>query len=194
MVSSYSFFSVVASITSIVGTVPYLHSIIKGKTRPSAASWWSWAILAGIALFSSKAGGAPWQVLLLPAWLCLLQLTVALLSLRFGDNTWDRFNKISIIGAFASIILWILTGNPFIALGLTIVADLFASIPNFRHVAENPKQENRLGWSIGWLSGVFELFAIENWDFASSGWALYFFLNMSIVMYFLLRKSAVPKA
>ena len=188
MITLHDLFGIIAFIISAIAFIPYFISIFKGKTEPSTASWWTWTILALVATASSFAAGADWQVLILPAWLCLSQLAVAIVSIKYGDNHWDLRNKLCVAGAFVSIVLWIVTGNPLIALGLTILADLFASIPNFRHVAKNPELEDRFAWSLGWLSALLEIFAIKNWNFASSGWAIYFILNMSVVLFFLYRR------
>ncbi len=186
--SYFEVFGILAPIASLVGFVPYLRSILKGKTKPSSASWWTWTILVFVTTISSWAGGAPWQVLLLPASLCVTQFVVCILSIKFGDKKWDLRNKICVGGAIFGILLWVFTGNPLLALGLSIVSDLFASIPNFRHVFHNPEQENKLAWTIGWLSAVFEILAIKNWTFAESSWAIYFILNMSVVLYLLYRR------
>jgi hypothetical protein len=81
----------------------------------------------------------------------------------------------------------VITREPLLALGFTIIADLFASLPNFRHVAKNPEHEDKLAWGIGWLSAVLVLFAISEWNLASSSWAVYYFLNMSLIFYLLSR-------
>lgn len=188
MIDIYEIFGIAAPIVSLVAFIPYFRSILKGKTRPSSPSWWTWTILAFVIVLSSWAGGAPWQVLLLPAWLCISHLAVSILSIKFGDNKLDLRNKICVGSAIFAILLWILTGNPLLALGLSILSDLFASIPNFRHVYLNPEQEDRIAWTIGWLSAVLEVLAIKNWTFAESGWALYFILNLTIILFFLYRK------
>ncbi len=184
----YQFFGVAAPIISLIAFVPYLKSIFKGETKPSAASWWTWAILALVATTSAWVGGAPWPVLLLPGWLFVSQLGVAILSIKYGDNHWDKKNKVYVGGAILSILIWIVTGNPLIALGLTILSDLFASMPNFRHVARNPEQEDKLAWSLGWFSGLFVILAIQHWSFVESAWAIYFILNYTVIMYFIYRK------
>jgi hypothetical protein len=184
----YEIFGIAAPIVSLVAFIPYFISILKGKTKPSSASWSTWAILMFVITASSWASGAPWQVLLLPAWLCFSQLAGAILSIKYGDNKWDLRNKICVGGAILGILLWALTGDPLLALVLSIIADLFASIPNFRHVFLNPKQEDKLAWAIGWLSAVFQILAVAEWNFASGGWSVYFLLNESLILYFLYRK------
>ena len=187
--NNYEIFGIIASIVSVISFIPYLISIFKGETKPSSASWWTWTILMFIAVISSWAGGAPWQILLLPSWLCISQLVVSILSIKYGDNDWDLLNKLYIGGAIIGLLLWVLTGNPLLALGFSIVADLFASIPNFRHVFFNPEQEDRFAWTLGWLAAFFEILAIKNWTFASSAWPIYFILNMTVVLFFLYKRN-----
>lgn len=176
-----------ATILSVVAFVPYIRSILQNKTRPSSASWWTWTLLAFITVISSRAAGAPWAVLILPIWLCISQLGVAILALKQGDNNWDRLNQFCVAGALAGTLLWVVTGEPLIALLVSIVADFLASVPNFRHIWKNPEQENRLGWMLGWGSAMLEILTIRNWSLAESGWAIYFFINMSIVFILLYR-------
>ncbi len=181
------FFAIAAGVFSVIAFVPYIRAIIKGQTKPSGASWWTWSLLAGITIASSRSAGAPIQVLILPAWLCFSQLGVAFLSLRYGDNNWDLLNKLCVGGALFGIVLWFITGQPLIALLLSVIADFFASIPNIRHVWTHPEQEDRLGWTLGWLSGVFEVLAISTWSFAESGWATYFLLHQTAVLFLVWR-------
>ncbi len=184
---SNTFFAISAGILSVVGLFPYVWSIINGQTKPSGASWWTWALLGFTTVLSSWFAGASWQVLLLPTWLCLVYLVVAILSIKRGDNKWDLLNKLCVGGACLGIVFWLLTGQPLVALVISIIADIFASIPNFRHVWLHPKQENRLGWTLGWIASIFEVLAIHTWSIAESGWAIYFLCNMSVTLFLILR-------
>ncbi|OGI63261.1 hypothetical protein A2818_01820 [Candidatus Nomurabacteria bacterium RIFCSPHIGHO2_01_FULL_40_12] len=188
----YFIIGILAATLSMVAFVPYVRSIFKNQTKPSGASWWTWSILAMITVVSSKAAGAPWQVLILPLWLCLSQFGVAILSVKNGDNNWDFLNKFCVMSALLGIGLWLITGEPIIALLISIAADFLASVPNFRHAWVNPEQENRLGWTLGFGSAILEIFTIRNWSVAESGWAIYFFINMSIVL-FLVWRPALKK-
>jgi hypothetical protein len=188
----YSEIGVVATMLSVVAFIPYIRAIFKNQTKPSGASWWTWSILTIVTVISSRVAGAPWQVLMLPLWLCLSQLTVAILSIKRGDNNWDLLNKFCITGALLGILLWLVTGQPLIALLISVIADFLASIPNFRHVYLNPEQENRLGWTLGFGSAILEIFAISNWSVAESGWAIYFLINMGI-MFLLVWRPAFKK-
>ncbi|MSU55110.1 MAG: hypothetical protein EXS46_01045 [Candidatus Taylorbacteria bacterium] len=187
------FFGIAAGALSVIAFTPYVFSIVKGETRPSASSWWTWFLISLITTSSTWYAGATWAVLVLPVWLCFSYLVVSILSVKYGDNNWDLMNKFCVLGALVGAILWWITGEPLVALVISIVADVFASIPNFRHVLKNPEQENRLGWTLGWGTALLELFAVSQWSFGSlaeSGWAVYFFLNMTIVLLLLWRASA----
>jgi hypothetical protein len=186
-VNTHSVIGTLAAVVSVIGFIPYIISILKNKTRPSGASWWTWTLLAGITVISSRIAGAPWQVLILPMWLCASQLLVALLSIKKGDNNWDGLNKSCVGGALVGIVLWLITGQPLIALIFSIIADFFASIPNWRHAWRNPEQENIMGWTIGWFSAVLQLFAIRNWSIAESAWGIYFFATISVTLFLVLR-------
>lgn len=183
----YSAIGVAATTLSVVAFVPYIRSILKNQTKPSGASWWTWSILTIITVISSKVAGAPWQVLILPLWLCLSQLVVAVLSLKRGNNNWDLLNKLCVSGALTGALLWLITGQPLVALFFSVTADFLASIPNYRHIFTNPEQENRLGWTLGFGSAILEIFAIKTWSVAESGWAIYFLINMSISFFLVWR-------
>ena len=178
----YQLAGTVATILSVIAFIPYIIAIMRNKTRPSGASWWTWSILAFITVVSSRASGAPWQVLILPMWLGISQLGVAILSIKRGDNNWDLLNKACVGSALVGMGLWLVTGNPLIALSISIVTDFMASIPNFRHVWKNPEQENWMGWTLGFGSAILEIFAVQHWSLAESGWAVYFLINMGTVL------------
>ena len=182
-----NFFVIGASLVSVIASLPYIWSILKGQTRPSGASWWTWFFITVITVISSYFAGAPWQVLVLPVWLCFSQLIIAILSIKRGNNNWDRLNKFCVAGALIGVGMWIVTGQPLTALIISIIADIFASIPNFRHIWWNPEQENKTGWFLGWLSAVLQIFTITIWSVAESGWAIYFLCNMSLTLLLVFR-------
>ena len=179
---SHTFFGVAAPIFSIIAFIPYIRAIYKKETKPSGASWWTWTFINFVALASSRYAGAPWQVLLLPIWFCLSQIYIAILSTKYGDNNWDFGNKLCVAGACVGVALWIITGQPLLALIISIIADIFASIPNFRHVWTNPEQENRLGWTLGWGGIIFGVLAVSEWSLAEASLPIYFFLNSTVVV------------
>lgn len=176
------YFGLASGMVSVLAFMPYLGSIFKGQTRPSAASWWTWMLLTLVTVISSSYAGASLSVLILPTWLCFAQITIAILSLRYGDRTWDGLNKVCVASAGLGLVLWIIAGQPLFALFASIIADIFATIPTFRHAWSKPLEENRLGWTMGWVSGILLMFAVKEWSLAESGWAIYFLSCMTVIV------------
>lgn len=178
----YELFGLAAAIVSAVAFVPYVLSIFRGETRPAGASWWTWSLLTATTVLSSWSAGAPWEVLVLPSWLCFSQLSVAFFSIKRGDHNWDLLNKICVAAACAGLVLWLLSGQALLALVISITADVFASVPNLRHAWKSPQEENRLGWSLGFGSAVLVVLAISEWSVAEAGWAIYFLCSMTLTV------------
>ena len=186
----YQIFGILAGIASVIAFAHYIFWILRRGTRPSQAAWWSWALIALVYTASSWAAGASWQVLILPAWLCFSQLAVAVISLKYGDKTWDRLNIWCVVGAIVAgfgISIWHVTNEPLAAFLIAIIADCLASVPNFRHAWKDPEQEDRLGWVLGWISAILAVFAIEQRNLANAGFGIYFFITMTVVVAFVWR-------
>ena len=186
---NHHFFGISAGVISVLSFIPYIRAILKGSTRPSGPSWWTWFLITTVTVSSSWASGATWQVLILPIWLCFSQAFIALLSLKRGDNNWDKLNIFCIGFSVVGLLLWLFTKQPLYALALSILADIFASIPNIRHVWKNPEQEDKLAWSLGWLSSLLQIFAISIWTLAEAGWTSYFFVSMTITLVIIFKPS-----
>lgn len=183
--SFYEIFGIMAGIASFVAITHYVIAIFKKGTRPSQAAWWSWGLIALVYATSNWAADASWQVLILPVWLCFSQLFVAVLSLRYGDSKWDKLNLWCVVGAIIAgfgITVWHSTGDPRTALIIAIIADCFASVPNFRHAWTHPEEEDRFGWLFGWISAIFALLAIEHRNLTDASFGIYFFFTMTAVM------------
>ena len=65
MISAKEAFGLVAFAAAAVGTIPYIYSIIKGKTRPHFFTWLVWAILTVmifIIQLTQGAGPGAWHM------------------------------------------------------------------------------------------------------------------------------------
>ena len=49
---------VLASILAIVGNIPYLRDVIKGKVKPHPYTWFIWTIVSCVVFFGQVAKGA----------------------------------------------------------------------------------------------------------------------------------------
>ena len=171
------------AMVGLIAFLPYWTDIYKGKTRPSQARWWTWTMLTVISTVGKYRAGADWQVIVLPAMLCLAQVTTAVWSVTRGDNDWGWFNSICVVLAIlAAVLIWRYTNDPKLVLTLGIVGDGLGFIPTLRHIKAKPQEENYLAWKLGWISALLELFIVTKWNFANAAWPIYYFVAMTITI------------
>ena len=108
-----------AGIFSLLGFVPYIVTILQGKTSPNRASWSIWASLGIVLAVSNYSAGAKETMWLLTAY-AFCQITIAVLSLKYGEGGWNTFDRTCLLGAFISIVLWQLFDSPLIAITISI--------------------------------------------------------------------------
>jgi hypothetical protein len=85
-----------------------------------------------------------------------------------------------------AVILWLITGTGLIAIVLSILADLLASIPTAIKSYRDPSSEHNTVYRNGAISAVITMLAIQHGTFAAFAFPFYIFLNCS-VLYILIR-------
>lgn len=133
--------SAAATIIAIVSFVPYIRSMLQGKTHPHTFSWLIWTIVAYIAGFGQLAAGGgvgAWAVLT-TAVLCSW---VTQHAFRHGKITITKGDKINLAIALAAIPLWMITGDPMLSVMLAATTDLIAFWMTARKTYHLPYSEN----------------------------------------------------
>jgi len=174
--------STLAGILFLAGYVPYIRAILKGTTKPAKTSWLIWSILDTITLCSLWAKHAVnGQIIgaLAGAWI------VTFLALRYGKPGWERRDVFCLIGAGVGLIAWALFREPAVALAISVVVLLIGSVPTVDRSRKHPEQENKLAWTLWWLSCVAAIAAIEKWTFVNAAQQVAFTIVESTMMYIL---------
>jgi hypothetical protein len=166
---------IIAGILSLFGYIPYIISIFQQKTRPNQVSWWVWSIIGSILVSSYYSAGATHTL-----WVPLAQLTcqipIALLSLKYGEGgKLHQLDKLCLVGAALSLLLWWRSGSPMVALAINIGMDMLGAIPTLRKTYHVPASEDLLSWSIFWISNALNLLALEHWSVSLLAYPLYLF-------------------
>ncbi|OGE84246.1 MAG: hypothetical protein A3B23_00430 [Candidatus Colwellbacteria bacterium RIFCSPLOWO2_01_FULL_48_10] len=177
---------ILAGVLTIIEFVPYIYSIVKGKTKPERASWSIWALVTAIGLASFYSSGARETIWMLVAYVAAT-ITVSLLSIRYGVGGWTKFDRYIIFSCALCLVVWWLTGSPLIALAMTITIDALAALPTIRKTYYHPESEDRLAWVISLSAGGLNLLAVEKWDFAHASYPIYLFIMIGIVTELILR-------
>lgn len=182
----------VAGIISLIAFVPYFISIIKGKTKPNKVTWLIWTLLGILLYLSYKEAGAN-ETLWVPLIYIICPFFTIILSIKYGIGGWTRFDKLCLVGALVSTLLWIITGSPTTALSLFLLIDLFGALPTVKKAYVAPEQESKLAWFLMCLANCVNLFAVQDFQLSILIYPLYTFIIGIIIFGLLIRHPNIIK-
>lgn len=182
-------FGYISAILMILSVIPYIRSILKGKTKPHRMTWLIWSILTIIALFSQWAKGGTWS-LLLTAGDAIAIIIVFIFSFKYGVYGFRKIDIVSLVGAGASLLLWYFTKEPAFALFLIILVDLIGASLTVVKAWHNPETENWVGWAICAVGGFLGFLAVGELNFILLSYPIYIcFINLVMAIIILARKN-----
>jgi hypothetical protein len=161
-----------SGLLSLAGFIPYILAILRGKTRPSLATWGIWAGVGAILCASAWAAGARASIWT-PVSYTLGPAMVTLFALRHGERSLTRFDLGCIAAAVASLGLWYVAKTPVVALLINIAIDLVGALPTLRKTWHDPGSEDRLAWGLFCAGNLLNLAAVERWSFAEAVYPVY---------------------
>lgn len=177
---------VVSSLLTILGVVPYIIEIIKGKTKPRIVSWLVWATLTGIAAAATwSSGDYPTAVLLTAS--TIATFSVVLLGLHHGDRRFARLDVICLLGAIVGLVLWQLFDSPEIAVVVMVLIDLVGGIPTLIHCWQKPHEETFITFFISFIGSLLVLIVTTDWTITAVLYPLFLVginLTMSSIIFF----------
>jgi hypothetical protein len=183
-------FIAVAILLRLMAGGGYLISTLRGKAKPNIVSWSLWSLTALIAFAAQicKGGGSEALVTLAIASGPLAVIAVAVLkgaqSLKL-----TRLDVWCLSLAIAGIILWIRTKDPLLALLMSIVADILASIPTVVKSYLTPQTESAAAYSLSIISMIVTLLTVRQWNVMSWAFPLYILIiNLTFVTLIMLPK------
>ena len=173
-------FSVLSGVFIIAGYVPYIISIVKKKTVPAKASWLIWAILDTILLygmFLRHAVNAQIVGTVLVIWI------VVLLAFKYGKSGWTNLDKFCVSATGVGILLILI--NPTWSIFLLAVTSFIGAFPTFRSAWHDPSKEDKLTWTLYWISCVLTVIVVPVWSVSAGAQPVTFFIQETIMMYLL---------
>lgn len=170
----YETIGIIAGILAIAGYVPYIISILRGKTQPNRATWFIWTVVGGLLAFSYLAEGDQ-NTIWLPMGYFLGPLITVFLSLRYGYAIWTKIDTICVVAALISIIPWILSDNATLTLLINVLIDATGAIPTLIKTYHEPETEDLTAWVIFFIANTLQLIAISYWNLAAV-YPIYLFL------------------
>lgn len=153
----------VAGVLAAVAFLPYIVSILRGRTTPNRATWAIWS-MAGIILASSYYASGARSTVWVAISYAIFYVIVFLLSLKYGVGGYAKLDIICLTGAIVGLLAWIAGRDPVTALYIMAVINLLGTVPTIRKVYRSPESENRLAWSMDVIASILNLFAITSFS------------------------------
>lgn len=182
--------TVVSGILFIAGFIPYIVAILKRETKPAKASWVIWICLDTLTLaglYAQDAVNGQIVGVVIGGWI------VTMLALKYGTPGWTKLDRGCLAGAVLGIALWQGFDSPKLGILTSLSVVFLGSFPTFAAAWKDPCRENRLAWTIYWLSCIVAVCAIPAWTIADAAQPMTFFAIESVMMYILHFRSRPPK-
>lgn len=156
----------VAIVLSIVGYIPYLRDILRGKTKPHAFSWIVWTLITFIVGFAQLAAGSGWGTFhnLVTGFICL---AIVYFALRNKDKDIKRVDVCLFVAALLTIPLWVLTKDPTYSVVLITAIDTISFVPTIRKTWHDPTSETLVSYVIAGLKYCISVVAITSYGLAT---------------------------
>jgi hypothetical protein len=107
---------------------------------------------------------------------------VTALAFKYGASGWTRLDRACLSGAVLAIGLWWMFDSPEAGILTSACAILVGSLPTWASAWKNPHGENKLAWTLFWVSCVFGIVAIPQWTIADAAQPMTFFIVESVMM------------
>lgn len=176
---------IVAGVIAITGYIPYIISILMGKTKPNRATWFIWTIVGGLLAFSYIAEGEAHSIWL-PLGYFFGPLITAILSIKYGYNEWTRLDTICISAAIISIVPWALSSSAALTLIINVLIDSAGAIPTLVKTYREPETEDLTAWGFFFVANTLQMFTITMLGVAVL-YPLYLFILATLMVTFILK-------
>lgn len=154
----------VSTILAIGAGVPYIRSVLNGRTRPHQFSWLVFCIMNGLVFITQYLEGARESVLIYLVFF-ISTIIIFTLSLSRGTRNTSSLDKLLFAGALLTIGLWLLTGNNVLAIWLTVVIDVFATTMTVLKIRDEPASEDPTPWIVATAAYVFTNLSLAGREF-----------------------------
>lgn len=159
----------------LTGTFAYVRDMFRGETKPNLITWGLWAfaplVATGAALGSHADGWATVRIFMAG----FGPLVIFITALLTPQSYWKLSPFDYACGSLSLIALgaWLIADAPLIAILLSAVADLFATIPTLMKAWRFPQTETVYTYLVGLFTASIVLPAIPVWNIENAAFQLY---------------------
>jgi uncharacterized protein with PQ loop repeat len=194
MIEYKTILSIIGIVLTFIAYIPYVHDILKGKTKPHVISWFIWALTTGIIYglqVSAGAGSGAWITLAV----AVIMLLIFFLSLKGGDKDVKPIDIVFLVIAIIALALWFVVKQPLLSIILLTSVDIMGFIPTFRKTWASPYSETLSTYSINTFRHALSFFALAEFNpityLFPISWTL---ANGIFVVMLVMRRQKIPKS
>jgi general stress protein CsbA len=186
MINWHTIFGIASGLVLLLGNIPYVLSIRRGDTKPNRVTWGIWTTIGLILLGSSYSSGATNTLWLLVS-IVVSQSIITFYAFKYGRGKWQKLDRLCLVGAGLSLLLWLLSGSPLVAILMNTTMDMLGAVPTISKIYRDPDSEDLLFWSMSFTSAVLNLFAIEHFSLSFVVFPIYLFILNVIILVLITR-------
>ena len=157
-------FSGAAIALTLIAFLPYLLSIVRGRTRPHVFSWVIWGtttFMVFLAQLEDKGGAGAWPIGVSG----MITIVIALLAYaKRSDVSITQIDWIFFCAALASLPLWYFTADPLWAVVILTTIDVLGFGPTIRKAYWQPQSESIVFFSLFTARNLLVIMALENYS------------------------------
>ena len=190
----HTFFAIAGAVVNFAGGLSYVRAILKGEATPNRVTWFLWALvplIAGSAQLRSGVGISALVVMSVGA----SPACVVLASFIAKTGSWKLgpFDYACGACSLAALALWAISGDPVVAIALSILGDAAAALPTLRKAWIAPATEDRPAYVLALLGMVLGMLSVQEATFAGYAFNLYLLLasGVLVVILYLPRRRAI---
>jgi hypothetical protein len=178
---------------TLVGLLPYIAGMVKGRLKPHLFTWLVWTLMTIIVAagqVTAGAGAGAWPTII-TAILCII-ITIG--ALKYGEKHITRSDWGFLLAGLAAVPLWLVTKDPTASVILATAIDVSAFGPTIRKSWHQPWQESMLNCISSLAKHVATLLAITNYNIATALFPLALIAaNALVITILILRRRAIPR-
>lgn len=175
-----------AGLISLIGFVPYVIGILKGRVKPSLSTWIIWAVI-GTILFVSYFKTSPDlnNSIWVPLSYAIGPIIICCLAFKYGDKGLNYFDFFCLFISFSSLIISYAVDIFYISLFLSILADFLGAFPTIIKSYKDPESEDFSAWTIFLIGNTINIAFMKDLYDYSSIYPAYLFVVSVIIFVFL---------
>ena len=177
----------------IIGIIPYIANIIKGKTVAHVYTWLIWAILQTIAFVAQIKNGAGFGAAYGMAGL-LVCYSVVFLSLKNGLKHIKKIDTFCLVLALTSMVIYVGLKNPLLAVIMATSTNFIGFLPTLRKTFVDPTSETVSAYLSGGIGALLSILALQNYSIITTLYLINIILtDVALVGIILFKKPSKTK-